>query len=71
MGIETADGKQNFKLASILFFSELSSLSGLLLKWSALHAIRRFRMQSDQKGDRIPLQQRQKLFEPFQQIAKG
>ncbi len=54
MGIETADGKQNFKLSSILFFSELSSLSGILLKWSALHAIRRFRMQSDQKGDRLP-----------------
>jgi hypothetical protein len=25
MGTETADGKQNFKLPSILFFSELSS----------------------------------------------
>jgi hypothetical protein len=46
MGIKTADGKQNFKLASILFFSELSSLRGILLKRSALHAIRRFRMQS-------------------------
>ena len=54
MGIETADGKQSFKLASILFFSELSSPSGILLKRSALHAIRRFRMQSDQKGDRLP-----------------
>ena len=54
MGIETADGKQNFKLASILFLSELSSPSGILLKRSALHAIRRFRMQSDQKGDRLP-----------------
>jgi hypothetical protein len=54
MGIETADGKQNFKLASILFFSELSSPSGILLKGSALHAIRKFRMQSDQKGDRLP-----------------
>jgi hypothetical protein len=54
MGIETADGKQNFKLASILFFSELSSHSGILLKRSALHAIRRFRKQSDQKGDRLP-----------------
>ena len=42
MGIENADGKQNFKLASILFFSELSSPSGI------------FRMQSDQKGDRLP-----------------
>jgi hypothetical protein len=31
MGIETADGKQNFKLASILFFPELSSPSGILL----------------------------------------
>jgi hypothetical protein len=54
MGIETADGKQSFKLASILFFSELSSPSGILLTWSALHAIRRFRMQSDQKGDWLP-----------------
>ncbi len=54
MGIETADGKQNFKLTSILFFSELSSPSGIFLKWSALHAIHRFRMQSDQKGDRLP-----------------
>ena len=26
----------------------------ILLKRSALHAIRRFRMQSDQKGDRLP-----------------
>jgi hypothetical protein len=31
MGTETADGKQNFKLASILFFSKLSSPSGILL----------------------------------------
>ncbi len=54
MGIETADGKQNSKVASILFLSELSSPSGILLKWSALHAIRRFRMQSDQKGHRLP-----------------
>ncbi len=71
MGIETADGKQNFKVASILFFSELSSPSGILLKWSALHAIRRFRMQNDQKVTDYLLQQRQKLFEPFLQIAKG
>ena len=54
MGIETADGKQNFKLASILFLAALSSPSGILLTWTALHAIRRFRMQSDQKGDRLP-----------------
>ncbi len=54
MSIETADGKQNFKPVSILFFSELSSLSGILLTLSALHAISRFRMQSDQKGDRLP-----------------
>jgi hypothetical protein len=54
MSIETADGKQNFKLTSILFFSELSSPSGIFLKLSALHAIRRFRMQSDQNGDRLP-----------------
>jgi hypothetical protein len=54
MGIGTADGKQNFKLASILFFSKLSSPSGILLKLSSLHAISRFRLQSDQKGDRLP-----------------
>jgi hypothetical protein len=54
MGIETADGKQNFKLASFLILSKLSSPSGILLALSALHAIRRFRMQSDQKGDRLP-----------------
>ncbi len=54
MGIETADGRQNFKLAFILFFSELSSPSGILLKWSALPAIHRFPLQSDQKGDRLP-----------------
>jgi hypothetical protein len=54
MGIETADGKQNFKLSSILFFPELSSPSGILLTWTALHAIRRFRMQSDQKGNQLP-----------------
>ena len=54
MCIETADGKQNFKLASILFFSELSFPSGILLTLSALHAIRRFRMLSDQLGDRLP-----------------
>jgi hypothetical protein len=65
MGIETADGKQKFKLACILFFSELSSLSGILLTWSALHAIRRFRMQRDQKGDRLPFATAPKSFEPF------
>ncbi len=65
MGIETADGKQNFKLASILFFSELSSPSGILLKWSALHAIRRFRLQSIKRVTDYLLQQRQKLFELF------
>jgi len=54
MCIETADGKQNFKLASILFFSKLCSPSGILLSCSALHAIRRFRMQRAQKGDRLP-----------------
>jgi hypothetical protein len=54
MGIETADGKQNFKLASILFFPELNSSSGILLTCTALHAIRRFRLQSDQKGDQLP-----------------
>jgi hypothetical protein len=54
MSIETADGKQNFKLASIWFFSKLRSPSGILLTGSALHAIRRFRMQIDQKGDRLP-----------------
>jgi hypothetical protein len=54
MCIETVDGKQNFKLASILFFPELSSTNGILLKSSVLHAISRFRRQSDQKGDRFP-----------------
>jgi hypothetical protein len=54
MGIETADGKQNFKLAYFLFLFKLSSPSGILLTLSALHAIRRFRMQSDQKDDRLP-----------------
>ncbi len=29
MGIKTADGKQNFKLASIWFYSKLSPPSGL------------------------------------------
>ncbi len=37
------------------------------MKWSALHAIRRFHMQSDQKGDQADyfLQEHQKLVEPF------
>ena len=54
MGIETADGKQNFTLAFILFFSELSSPSGILLTCTALHAIRGYRRQRGQKGNRLP-----------------
>jgi hypothetical protein len=54
MGMEAADGNQIFQLGSIWVFSKLSSPSGILLTLSALHAIRRFRMQSDQKGDRLP-----------------
>ncbi len=65
MCIETADGKQNFKLASILCFSELSFPSGILLKWSALQAIRRFRMQNDQKGDRLPFATAPKVIRAF------
>ncbi len=65
MDLKTADDKQNFKLASILFYYKYSSPSGILLKWSALHAIRGFRMQTDQKGDDYLLQQHQKLFETF------
>jgi hypothetical protein len=42
IGIKTAEGKQNFK--TFLNF-KLSSPSGILPTLSALHAIRRFRMQ--------------------------
>ncbi len=39
--------------------------SGQTVPLKALHAIHRFCMQSDQKGDRLPMQQHQKLFELF------
>jgi hypothetical protein len=45
INVKTSDGKQNFKLFSILFYSKLSSHSGILLKWLALHAIREFLVQ--------------------------
>jgi hypothetical protein len=42
MSKETADGKQNFKLASILFFSELSTPSGILLADSACNSTKSY-----------------------------
>jgi hypothetical protein len=45
MGIETADGKQNFKTCLHFLNFKLSSSSGILPQLSALHAIRRFRLQ--------------------------
>jgi hypothetical protein len=55
MDIETTDGKQNFKLFSFLFFSKLSSPSGTYIAdMIGVACNRRFRMQSDQKGDRLP-----------------
>jgi hypothetical protein len=49
-GYKTADGKQNFKTFLRFFNFKLSSPSGILLPLSALHAIRRFRMQFALKG---------------------
>jgi hypothetical protein len=50
MGIKTAQGKQNFKTCLHFLNFKLSSPSGILSKLSALHAIRRFRMQFALKG---------------------
>ncbi len=54
MSIKTADGKHNFKTCLYFKIFKLSSLSGTLLTLSALHAIRRFRMQSALKGIWLP-----------------
>jgi hypothetical protein len=50
MGIKTADGKHNFKTCLYFLIFKGSPLSGILLTLSALHAIRRLRMQSALKG---------------------
>jgi hypothetical protein len=50
MGIKTAEGKQNFKSCLHFLNFKLSSLSGILPTLSALHAIRRFRLQFALKG---------------------
>jgi hypothetical protein len=54
--IKTAEGKQNFKTCLHFFNFKLSSPSGtrILLTLSALHAIRRFRMEFALKGIRLP-----------------
>jgi hypothetical protein len=50
MGIETADGKQNFKSCLHFLNFKLSSPSGKMPTLSALHAIRRFCLQFALKG---------------------
>jgi hypothetical protein len=50
MGIKTAEGKQNFKNCLHFLSFKLSSPSGILPTLSALHAIRRFRLQFALKG---------------------
>ncbi len=50
MGIKTAEGKQNFKTCLHFCNYKSSSPSGILTTISALHAIRRFRMQFALKG---------------------
>jgi hypothetical protein len=50
IGIKTAEGKQNFKTWLPFLNFKLSSPSGILPTLSALHAIRRFRMQFALKG---------------------
>jgi hypothetical protein len=50
MGIKTAEGKQDFKSCLHFLNFKLSSPSGILPTFSALHAIRRFRLQFALKG---------------------
>jgi hypothetical protein len=50
MGIKTAEGKQNFKSCLHFLNFKLSSPSGILPTLSALHAIRRFRLEFALKG---------------------
>jgi hypothetical protein len=54
MDIKTAKGKQNFKSCPQFFNFKLSSPSGILPTLSALHAIRRFRLQFALKGILLP-----------------
>ncbi len=54
MGIKTAEGKQNFKSYLNFLNFQLSSPSGILPTLSALHAIRRFRLQFALKGIWLP-----------------
>jgi hypothetical protein len=65
MGIETAVGKQSFKLASILFFSELSSPSGVLLTARRCMQFADSTCKVIKRVTDYLLQQHQKLFEPF------
>jgi hypothetical protein len=50
MSIKTADGTQNFKTNLHFINVKLRSPSGILLSFSALHAVGRFRMQFALKG---------------------
>jgi hypothetical protein len=50
MGVKTAEGKQNFKSCLHFLNFKLSSPSGILPTSTALHAIRRFRLQFALKG---------------------
>ncbi len=54
MSIRIADGMQIFKCCLYFLNLNLSFLSGIWLTLSALHAIRRFRVQRELKGDRLP-----------------
>jgi hypothetical protein len=53
MSIRIANGTQIFKCRLSFFIINLSFLSGILLTFSALHVIRRFREQRELKGDRL------------------
>jgi hypothetical protein len=54
MSIRIADGTQIFKCRLCFFYLNISFLSGILLTFSALHAIRRFRKQRELKGVGLP-----------------
>jgi hypothetical protein len=71
IGIKTAEGKQNFKTCLHFLNCKISSPSGILTTLSALHAIRRFRMQFALKGIGLPFALDQKaISDPFASCRK-
>ncbi len=69
MGIKTADGKQNFKTCLHFLNFKVGSPSGILLPLSALHAIRRFRMQFALQVIWLPLAKALKESEILLQVS--